>query len=115
MLRISLSAGYVFFADHAKLIGAALRQLIEANNVPALTCLDASDFGLGDAGLEQLVGALQSNTHLRELHLRGNQMSNGFMRGRLLPALRANTGLRTVTVDERYCAAVCRTLATRGR
>ena len=114
-LRLSLSVTYAFVADDAETIGSALRQLLEANNVPALACLDASDFGLGDAGLEQLVDALQSNTRLRELHLRGNRMSSGFLRCRLLPALRTNSGLRTVTVDERYSAAVCRTLASRGR
>jgi hypothetical protein len=42
------------------------------------------------------VDALPHNTHLRTLDCRGNDMTELFARDRLLPAVRANTSLRTL-------------------
>jgi len=73
--------------------GAALAPLI-ASDTPALQVLVCLGNRLGDAGLAPIVDALPLNRHLRELNLRGNDVSEAFARERLLPALRANTTLR---------------------
>jgi hypothetical protein len=77
---------------------ATLGALVAAN-APALEHLDVSNCGLGDAGLGPLVDALRHNTHLRSLDISHNEMSEEFARGRLLPAVRANSALRTLTVE----------------
>jgi hypothetical protein len=69
-----------------------------AANSPALHTLFIRTSGLGDAGLRGLVEALPRNTHLRELTLWGNGTSAAFARDVLLPALRANTSLRSLLV-----------------
>jgi len=75
--------------------GAALGALIAAN-APALTTLDVSACALGQAGLGAVLDALPRNSHVRELHFYRNGVPAGFMRSRLLPAVRANAGLRTL-------------------
>jgi hypothetical protein len=77
--------------------GAALGALLAAN-APALTDLDVSSCNLGDEGLGPLFEALPRNTHLRVLEADGNAPTRAFLRGRVLPALRANASLRKARV-----------------
>jgi hypothetical protein len=49
---------------------------------------------LGDAGCGPLVEALKGNTALRQLEMNGNALTAACTRDRLLPAVRANAGLR---------------------
>jgi hypothetical protein len=93
---INLSCNFVH--GDASAAYAALGALAAAN-APALQQLDISWNRLGDAGLGPLVDALRQNTHLRVLNCAVNEMSEAFARDRLLPAVRANTGLRTLTVE----------------
>jgi hypothetical protein len=77
--------------------GAAFGALVAAN-APALRKLSLNGFYLDDASMRPLVLALPQNTHLRELSVRlqiGN-MSEAFARDELLPAVRANTSLRSL-------------------
>ena len=76
---------------------------------------------LDAAALGALLDALPRNTRLRTLDISGNPMPVGFMRHRLLPAVRANTGLRSLLVsttgltkdDEAAVQEVQRILAAR--
>jgi hypothetical protein len=77
--------------------GAALGALMMAN-APALRELLLDVCDLTDAGLGPLVDALPANTHLRVLYCRYNQLSEAFMRDRLLPAVRANPWLQATVV-----------------
>ena len=80
--------------------GALLAALLAAD-APALTELQLRYCHLGEAGLGAVCDALRSNTHLRVLDIRNNRLDAAFMRDRLLPAVRANTSLRTLLlVDE---------------
>jgi hypothetical protein len=90
MLDISANDVHV----HAALAGAALGALVAANAL-ALHELDVSGCQIGDAGLGPLVDALPANTHLLELDVHANGISDAFARDRLLPAVRANSGLRS--------------------
>lgn len=86
--------------------GAALAALVAAD-APALDTLtvycyhteDDCTCALGDGGLLPIMRALPRNRHLRVLNIQQNDMSERFARGRLLPALRANTGLRQLWCD----------------
>ena len=78
--------------------GAYLGALIAAD-APALTELALNDCRLGEAGLGALCDALPNNKHLQVLLIRDNPVPAGFMRSRLLPAVRANTSLRRLVVD----------------
>jgi hypothetical protein len=82
-------------AAHTTVAGAALGALVAAN-APALMELDVSLCSLGDAGLRPLFDALPANTHLRTLNVSWNDTSDAFVRDVLLPAVRANTSLRTL-------------------
>jgi hypothetical protein len=73
--------------------GAALGALVAAN-APAMHQLNLSHCDLDDAGLGPLFDALPANTHLRKLTCKGNDLSDAFVRERLLPAVRANSSLR---------------------
>jgi hypothetical protein len=77
--------------------GASLGALLAAN-APALTDLDVSSCNLGDEGLGPLFEALPRNTHLRILEADDNAPTRAFLRGRVLPALRANASLRKARV-----------------
>ena len=77
----------------AHTIGAALGALVAAD-APALAILFLKGCALGDAGLGPLVDALPRNTHLHNLDVSDNDLSNEFAEQRLLPAVRANTTLR---------------------
>jgi hypothetical protein len=58
--------------------------------------LDVAYCDLGDAMMRPLLEALAHNTHLRSLDCRRNDTSAAFARDELLPAVRANTGLRAL-------------------
>jgi hypothetical protein len=75
--------------------GALLGALIAAN-APALTALDLSHSHLCDDGLRPLFEALPRNSHLRSLDCSYNSFSNAFAADVLLPAVRANSSLRTL-------------------
>ena len=77
--------------------GVALAALLAAD-APVLEDLRVPGCGLGGAGLGPLLDALQHNSCLRKLDIRGNGVPAGFMRGRLLPAVRANTSLRVLRI-----------------
>ena len=77
--------------------GQALAALLAAN-APALIKLTVQFCGLGEAGLGALLDALPHNHHLRELDITNNVAIDGFMRGRMLPAVRANASLRKLRV-----------------
>jgi hypothetical protein len=72
--------------------GALIGALVAAN-APALHELDVSWCHLGNAGLRPLYDALPRNTHLRTLSCSDNYVTHGFVRERLLPAVRANASL----------------------
>jgi hypothetical protein len=76
---------------------AALGALVAAN-APALEQIGLWGCDLRDAGLGPLVDALPSNMHLRTLLCPYNGISAAFARGRLLPAVRANTSLRKLVL-----------------
>jgi hypothetical protein len=84
--------------EHQAAAGAALGALVAAN-APTLQTLSVSWSSLGDAGLRPLVLALPYNTHLRRLDVRFNSISAAFARDELLPAVRANTSLRSLIGD----------------
>jgi hypothetical protein len=80
--------------------GAVLATLIAAN-APALHTLDVSHCRLGDAGMGLLVDMLPQNNHLHTLKCAGNEITEVFMRNRLLPAVQANASLRKLKlIDE---------------
>jgi hypothetical protein len=76
--------------------GTLLGVLIAAD-APALTMLDVNRCGLSDAGLHPLFEALPGNAHLRTLDSSYNDNSKAFAALVLLPAVRANTSLRTLS------------------
>jgi hypothetical protein len=82
--------------DDPAALGAALGAIVAANS-PALAVLMLTS-RLGDAGLAPIVDALPRNRHLEALDLRKTGMSENFARNRLLPAVRANTGLRSLVL-----------------
>ncbi len=86
-------------------LGAALAALVAAD-ASALQTLSAWHNALGDDGLAPLVDALPRNTHLRTLDISWNGMSGHFAQHRLLPAVRANTGLRYLSCNDRDDTAV---------
>jgi hypothetical protein len=75
--------------------GAVFGALVAAN-APALTELDVASSNLGDAALRPLFEALPTSTHLRELDISYNDMSEAFAADVMLPAVRANTSLWTL-------------------
>ena len=77
--------------------GATLAALLAAD-APALNELSVMRCGLDEAAVGLLCDALPRNSRLRMLNIRGNLAPAGFMRDRLLPAVRGNTGLRTLWV-----------------
>ncbi len=73
---------------------AALGALLSCNS--SLEVLDLSYSRLGDTHLRPLFEALPQNTRLRTLSIPGNDLSAAFARDVMLPAVRANTSLRTL-------------------
>jgi hypothetical protein len=95
----SLSLMYNHAGSEQLVAGAALGALIAAD-APALTALDVSLCGLGDAGMTPLLRALPRNTHLRSLVCSEAGMSADAHRDVLLPAVAANASLRCLTLEE---------------
>jgi hypothetical protein len=95
VLRLSQNFSQV---DALVAAGAALAALLLAN-APALQELDIRYCVLGDAGMRPVVEALRHNTHLTKLDCSGNRISEAFARHRLVPAVRANAGLRKLVVN----------------
>ena len=99
---------------------AALTALLVAD-APALKKLELRECGLGEEGLGALLDALPRNSHLRELDIRDNDVPAGFMRARLIPAVRGNASLRKLLVgndnadaeEKRAMAEAQRILAAR--
>jgi hypothetical protein len=94
-LRVLNLTENIMVAAQQAAAGAALGALLAAN-APALTELDVSWCRLRDDGLRALFEALPCNTHLRSLYVPYNYISEAFARGVLLPAVRANSSLRTL-------------------
>jgi hypothetical protein len=100
LLALSWNHPHDGFLDDEAEVGAALGALLLAN-APALQTLDISYLPrLGGEGLGPVVEALRHNTHLTKLDCSGNRISEEFARHRLLPAVRANTGLRALVARE---------------
>ena len=59
----------------------------------------ASAIPLSDDGLAPIVDALPRNRHLYKLDITCNLLTPEFERERLLPAVRANTGLRELILS----------------
>jgi hypothetical protein len=95
----SLSLMYNHTGSEQLAAGAALGALIGAD-APALTALDVSLCGLGDAGMTPLLRALPRNTHLRSLVCSEAGMSADAHRDVLLPAVAANASLRCLSLEE---------------
>ena len=91
--------------------GASLAALIAAD-APTLQSLAVSCYVLsfytlaGDDFLLPLILALPGNHHLRRLDICDCGMSERFAEEQLLPAVRANTGLRELIISERWSAAL---------
>jgi hypothetical protein len=105
---LDLNANTIEAGDQAPALGAALGALVAAN-APALHKLQLSGIARHEAGLlalGPLVDALPLNTHLRTLNLDYNNWTNDFARDRLLPAVRANTSLQHLSVQQRQDAPV---------
>jgi hypothetical protein len=99
---LKLNANVVAAAAHeAVVIGAALGALLTAD-APALTDLKVSLSWLSDAMMGPLFAALPANTHVRELDVAYNYMTEAFARDVLLPAVRANASLRTLHAQNAY-------------
>jgi hypothetical protein len=79
--------------------GRALAALIAAN-APSLRELLFSSCMLGDAGMGPIADGLAHNTHLQVLDCSYADMSEAFVRTRLLPALLANTSLQRVELEQ---------------
>jgi hypothetical protein len=78
---------------HRAALGAALAALVAAD-APALHCMRISNINLGDAGMAPIINALVCNSHLLDLDASLIDLSQEFTRDQLLPAIRANMGLR---------------------
>jgi hypothetical protein len=78
---------------------AALATLVAAD-APALHDLDITNSSFRDEEVGPLVDALSHNTHLRSLRYSCTCLTEAFMRDRLLPAARANSGLRELVAGE---------------
>jgi hypothetical protein len=100
--------------DEYAAAGAAYAALVAAN-APGLTALDLSYSTLHDDVLRPLVRALPHNTHLRSLNLYWTDFSEAFARDELLPAVRANASLRTLTVDDSCAGARAAAEVVKGR
>ena len=86
--------------EHAPAVVTVLVALLAAD-AQALTKLNVWRCDMGEVGLGALLDVLPRNHHLRELDICENGMlPAGFMRARLLPAVRDNTSLRELTVGD---------------
>ena len=101
MLSVCYDAPPTAGAD--EVVAAAFAELVTANS--ALGGLAMNHDQLNDACLAPLFDALPSATRLYLLHLKGNRLSEAFMRNRVLPAVRANTSLLVLQLDDEHAAA----------
>ena len=90
------------------IVPAALAALVAAD-APALQSLDVCGLVLGDASLTPLMDALPHNHHLGVLYINLNQTTAAFARERLLPAVRANTSLQSLS-----CGAIAKSPAEKA-
>jgi hypothetical protein len=79
----------------------ALGELVAAD-APSLRELRVSAARLGEAGLRPLCAALPRNSHLQLLECWQSEVQADFVDDVLLPALRANSGLRELCMDAGY-------------
>ena len=86
---------------HRAVAGAALAALVAADP-PSFQALHVDGCSLGDEGLGPLFDALPSNTRLRTLLCRATGLTAQCARDRLLPAVRANSGLRELGVTDAH-------------
>jgi hypothetical protein len=93
--------------EEVRLHAGTLLGALVAADAPALTALDLSHSHLSDVGLRPLFEALPHNSHLRSLDCSHTLFSAEFARDVLLPAVRANTGLRTLVTHEWQSDAAC--------
>ena len=70
-----------------------------AADAPALKEFSTYTCNLGVEGVGAVLDALERNTHLGRLRIHFHNVPAGFIRGRLLPAVRANTGLHTIGIS----------------
>ena len=84
--------------------GRAFGALVAAN-APALRYLYIPGTALGDAGLAPIFAALASNTHLQTLDCSETGLSEAFVRGTVLPAVRANQSLRDLRLGLPFWAS----------
>jgi hypothetical protein len=89
-------------SDEDRLHAGALLGALVAANSPALKALSVSGCYLSDTGLRPLFEALPGNSHLRTLDCSINRISAAFAADVLLPAVRANTSLRTLITHADY-------------
>ena len=87
--------------DDPAAAAAALGALVAAN-APALNELHFRDSALGEAGMLPVLEALRHSTHLRLLTCYNTGMSADCARYALLPAVRANTSLRTLVASKHW-------------
>ena len=72
----------------AVVVGRALGALLAAD-LPSLRTLRVKGCQIGDEGMAALLDGITTNTHLRKLSCRHNNLSHAFKRDRLEPALAA--------------------------
>ena len=80
--------------------GAALGALVAADASALHELQIPNSQRLGDVGMRPLLDALAHNTHLLLLDCRNTGMSEAFARKVFLPAVRANTSLRTLRASD---------------
>jgi hypothetical protein len=105
--KLKFSTSFLHSSCPARLIAnaAAVVAAIVAADAPALEALDLSLFSFVDPKMWPILDALPLNHHLRYLDISNGFM--GFMRENfvvklLLPAVRANTGLRKLLCVNKY-------------
>ena len=99
--HVSLHSNRLLLVDRLA-VGHALAQLVGAN-APALAFLSVRSMELSEEGLRPVLAALPRNTHLRELECSepwNGDIGKEFVRSTLVPAVRANTSLRSLWAGE---------------
>ena len=94
-VRVLNLRGNRIHTDLQGVAGALLAALVAADGLHSLEVCGCT---LGDAALRQLAAALPRATRLQELGLEANAFSEACAREALLPAVRANTSLRSLEV-----------------
>ena len=84
--------------------GTAIAALVAAD-APALRELYIASCDLCDVGMVPVFAALRQNRWLQVLDCSGNGLSDSFRQSVMLPAVRANTGLRRLVSDCREAVA----------